>query len=291
MPINDSRTLLSLEFFPPRSGTRLHTLTDNIRDIQRFPVDWVSVTDGAGGSTRQSTEDLVVAIRNTTRFDPVAHLTCVGHRHRQVEEMLTRYARNDIGTILALGGDPPAGTSDVPSDYAHAIDLVHHIVDFNRRELHPREPGFAIGVAGFPEGHPATPNRTQELEYLRDKVAAGADYICTQLFFDNHDFLDYRRRCRQIGITVPIVAGLMPVISRRMYERIPELALGAHYPAEFMQGIAACADDAAIARFGIAWALRQARDLLEHHVAGIHFYCLNDVAVVRTLCAGLKAEE
>ena len=138
--------------------------------------------------------------------------------------------------------------------------------------------GFGIGVAGFPEGHPATPNRALEMDHLKAKVDAGADYIVTQLFFNNADFYDFRERCELAGITIPIIAGLMPITSPGTYKRIPELALGARYPARLQRAILRAqsgGDPDALKNVGLHWATEQARDLLDHQVRGIHFYTLN----------------
>jgi methylenetetrahydrofolate reductase (NADPH) len=139
------------------------------------------------------------------------------------------------------------------------------------------------GVAGFPEGHPATPNRRLELEYLRNKVDAGADYICTQLFFDNHDFLDFRDRCAAARIHVPIIAGIMPIMSLSNYERIPDLALGSRYPAALMRRMDGAASDGEICSIGVEWAIDQVRDLLENGVHGVHYYTLNKFEPVRDI--------
>ena len=284
-----SRPRFSLEFFPPHSDALLATLKRRIRAIQDLPIDWVSVTYGAGGSTRERTHELVRAIRHTTRFDPIAHLTAVCHTNREIEDILARYARDDIATILALGGDPPRDASlPCPSgDYTYAIDLVRHIVEFNRRGGHLRRGGFHIGTAGFPEGRPAASGRRRELRYLRDKIDLGVTYICTQLFFDNRDFYAYRQHCLRAGIDVPIVAGLMPITSQRVYQRIPQLALGARYPAALRRAVMRCRNDTQICRVGIDWTLEQCCDLLRHGVAGIHLYCLNNTDNVRRLFAGL----
>ena len=178
---------------------------------------FVSVTYGAGGSTRDLTHDLVERIQHTTKLDPIPHLTCVCHNEQEIEEILIRYAKSAIGNILALGGDSPAG---IPYDksrdsFQHAIDLVKFIRRFNESGAHPDHRGFGVGVAGFPEGHPATPNRLVEMDYFKAKVDAGADYIVTQLFFDNRDFLDFRERCALANIHIPIIAGIMPITSHQ----------------------------------------------------------------------------
>jgi methylenetetrahydrofolate reductase (NADPH) len=144
-----------------------------------------------------------------------------------------------------------------------------------------------VGVAGFPEGHPATPNRLKEIDYLKAKADAGADWICTQLFFDNRDFYDFRERCEIAGVTIPIVAGIMPITSKRNLERMAELALGARYPAALLRAIARCQDDDSVKRVGVHWATEQCRDLLDHKTAGIHFYTLNSSKATQNVYATL----
>ena len=148
--------------------------------------------------------------------------------------------------------------------------------------------GFGIGVAGFPEGHPTTPNRLKELDYLKRKVDAGADYICTQLFFSNADFYDFRERCELAGIRVPIIAGIMPITSKENLARMAELALGARFPARLLRAIGRCDDDPkAVAKVGVHWATEQCRDLLDNQVRGIHFYTLNRSDATRKIYENL----
>ncbi len=146
-------------------------------------------------------------------------------------------------------------------------------------------------MAGFPEGHPETPNRLKELDYLKQKICAGVDYICTQLFFDNRDFYDFRERCALANITVPIVAGIMPITSKASMVRMAELALGARFPANLLRAIGRCSDDKAVARVGIHWATEQCRDLLDNNVRGIHFYTLNKSDGTRQIYENLGVKD
>jgi methylenetetrahydrofolate reductase (NADPH) len=280
---NAHPTTFSFEFFPPKSDEAAELLFTHIRELEHLKPAFVSVTYGAGGSTRERTHALVTRIKDTTSLDPVPHLTCVSHKKEDIADILERYAHHKVSNILALGGDPPAGTIyDRSNDaFRHASDLVQFIRSFNK---HPDPRGFGIGVAGFPEGHPATPNRTLEMDYLKAKVDAGADYIVTQLFFHNPDFYDFRERCELAGIKVPIIAGIMPITSLPTYKRIPELALGARYPAKLQRAIQrAHGDPEAVKRVGIHWATEQSRDLLDHQVRGIHFYTLNHSHATREI--------
>jgi methylenetetrahydrofolate reductase (NADPH) len=269
---------VSFEFFPPKTPEAAETLYRTIHDLELYGPDFVSVTYGAGGSTRQLTHDLVERIQNTTKLDPIPHLTCICHNEEEIEAILLRYARSGIGNILALGGDRSAEmTQDKSSDsFQHAIDLVKFVRRFNESGVHPDTRGFGIGVAGFPEGHPATPNRLIEMDYFKAKVDAGAHYIITQLFFDNRDFIDFRERCALARIHIPIIAGIMPITSMGGLKRMAELAGGARFPAKLLRELQPCQDDAEmVRRIGIQYALEQCRDLLENDVAGIHFYTLN----------------
>jgi methylenetetrahydrofolate reductase (NADPH) len=251
----------------------------------------VSVTYGAGGGTRELTHDLVVRIKQTTGIPPVPHLTCVGHTHEEIDALLERYAKAGVNTILALRGDAPKGETAYDwskGDFRHAADLVRFIKQFNASGRHPDPRGFGIGVAGFPEGHPDTPNRLLELDHLKAKVDEGADYICTQLFFDNHDFLDFRERCDLLGIRVPIVAGIMPVTTISGMKRMAELAAGARYPAKLLKALdRAQGDPDAVERIGIHYAAQQSAELLDAGVDGIHFYTLNKSRVTREIYASL----
>jgi methylenetetrahydrofolate reductase (NADPH) len=285
------RPTLSFEFFPPKTSEASEALFQTIGELEAFKPSFVSVTYGAGGSTRELTHDLVVRIKTTTSLDPIPHLTCVCHSEADVASILERYAKAGVSNILALGGDPPknlAGYDRTKDAFQHAADLVAFIKKFNDTGAHPDRRGFGIGVAGFPEGHPSTPNRVLEMDYLKAKVDAGADYICTQLFFDNHDFYDFRERCQLAGITIPIIAGIMPITSASGMRRMAELAAGARYPAKLLRAIQRCGgDEAAVQRVGIHYATEQCHDLLDHGVDGIHFYTLNKSHATREIYSSL----
>jgi len=276
--MQENSPTFSFEFFPPRTPEAADTLYRTVRDLESYMPDFVSVTYGAGGSTRELTHDLVERIQHTTKLDPIPHLTCVCHNEQEIQAILLRYAKSAIGNILALGGDRTAGMAyDQSRDaFRHAIDLVKFIRRFNDSSAHPDRRGFGIGVAGFPEGHPATPNRLLEMDYFKAKVHAGADYIITQLFFDNDDFLDFRERCALAGVHIPIIAGIMPITSIGGLKRMAELAGGARFPAKLQRALQHCQNDPdMVRRVGIQYALEQCHGLLENDVAGIHFYTLN----------------
>lgn len=282
----------SFEFFPPRSVEASNTLFQALRSLERLKPSFVSVTYGAGGTSRQLTHDLVLRIQQTTPLVAVPHLTCVGHQEAEIQEILERYAQAGVSNVLALGGDPPRGQSSYDRSrdaFRHAADLVRFIARFNARRLHPDSRGFGVGVAAFPEGHPATPNRLQEMDFLKAKVDEGANYICTQLFFDNRDFHDFCERCELSGIRVPIIAGIMPITSFSGMQRMAELAAGARFPARLLRQVQRYADDAAeIEKIGVEWATEQCRELLEARVRGIHFYTLNRSKATLQIYANLS---
>jgi methylenetetrahydrofolate reductase (NADPH) len=288
------QTTFSFEFFPPKTAKASEDLFQTISQLQELQPSFVSVTYGAGGTTRDRTHELIVRIQNETDLTAVSHLTSVCHTRAELVAILDRYAASGIENILALRGDPPRDQSgyDRANDaFQYAEELVRFIASYP----HPPDPrGFGIGVAGFPEGHPSTPNRLHELDYLKRKVDAGAQYICTQLFFDNRDFFDFRERCEMAGITVPIIAGIMPITSRQGMVRMADLALGARFPARLIRAIERCAPDYSneqVSKVGIHWATEQCRDLLDAHVRGIHFYTLNKSDATRQIYENLGVKD
>ncbi|HEY4381602.1 MAG TPA: methylenetetrahydrofolate reductase [NAD(P)H] [Acidobacteriaceae bacterium] len=284
------QTTISFEFFPPKTETDSQALYENIARLEALHPSFVSVTYGAGGSTRQLTHDLVVRLKQTTTLDPIPHLTCVCHDERDLEEILTKYAEAGVSNMLALGGDPPRDIKNYDRNgdaFQHAAGLVSFIRRFNERGLHPDPRGFGIGVAGFPEGHPDTPNRLDEIDHLKAKVDAGADYICTQLFFNNHDFYDFRERCELAGIHVPIIAGIMPITTLPGMKRMAQLALGARIPAKLLRALGRASDPESVRNVGVHWATEQCRDLLDNQVRGIHLYTLNRSDATRQIYQNL----
>jgi len=295
---NQTPTAFSFEFFPPKTPEAAEALYASMRELEALRPHFVSITYGAGGSTRDLTNDLVIKIKKETTLEPVPHLTCVCHNEDEINAVLERYARAGIANILALGGDVPkslAGHDRSKDSFRFAADLVRHIKKFNEtraKGLHPDPRGFGIGVAGYPEGHPTTPNRVRELDLLKAKVDAGADYICTQLFFDNRDFYDFRDRCSLVGMTVPIVAGIMPITSLKGMMGMADMALGCRFPAPLMRAVNRTGGDAdAVRRVGIHWATEQCRDLLDHRVRGLHFYTLNRSTATREIYQHLGVKD
>ncbi|MCE9565346.1 MAG: methylenetetrahydrofolate reductase [NAD(P)H] [Planctomycetes bacterium] len=281
------RTTFSFEFFPPATDAASEELFRNIASLQELQPSFVSVTYGAGGSTRDRTHDLIVRIQRETELVAVSHLTCVCHNLDEMTAILDRYATSGIKNILALSGDPPK----TMQNYDRSKDAFHYaeeLVKFIRSRTNaPDARGFGVGVAGFPEGHPGCPNRLTEMDFLKRKVDAGADYICTQMFFENRDFYDFRERCELAGIKVPILAGIMPIGTKAGMIRMAQLALGVRFPAKLLRAVNRCADDDAVARVGTSWATEQCADLLHNNVRGIHFYTLNKSDATRQIYQNL----
>ncbi|MBN1759824.1 MAG: methylenetetrahydrofolate reductase [NAD(P)H] [Chitinispirillaceae bacterium] len=268
--LKSNRISFSFEFFPPKDATSSEQLFSAISELTNLKPAYVSVTYGAGGSTRELTHSLVGRISRETDLTVVSHLTCIGSSREEIGNLLQVYWSEGIRNIMALRGDPPRGVEKFephPDGFRNATELVAFI----RAEF----PGMGIGVAGYPEGHPETPNRLTEIDYLKRKVDAGADYICTQLFFDNRDFYDFRERCELAGITIPILAGIMPITTLKGMKRMADLALGTRYPARLLRALARAEDDAHVEMVGIHWATEQVRDLIDNGIRGIHLYTLN----------------
>ncbi len=264
------KPVFSFEFFPPKKDEDWETLFETIAALSPLNPSYVSVTYGAGGSTRSRTHNLVTKIQKETGLTVVSHLTCICSDKDETGSILENYQNNGINNVLALRGDKPAGSASIDEaikDFPHAIDLV--------RFIKTNYPEIGVGVAGFPEGHPETPNRLKEIEYLKEKIDAGADYIVTQLFFDNRDYFDFVERCTIAGITVPIIPGIMPITTAKGMIRMSELALGARVPASLMSKVIKAGNDREVASIGIEWATHQVQELIDHNIKGIHFYTLN----------------
>lgn len=269
---------LSFEFFPPKTQKATENLYIQINKLLSFHPQFISITYGADGSTRERTQNLCIQIKNMFNTPIVAHLTCVNALKSNIYDMLQTYKDNGIKNIMALRGDMPKGI--IPqSDFTYAYELVTFIKE--------NFPDFIIGVAGFPEGHPEALNRLKEINYLKQKVDSGADYICTQLFFDNHDFYDFCERCEVSGITVPCIPGIIPIISKSNFHKIAELAPRSHFPASLLRSIYNAKSDDEIEKIGIDWAIMQVRDLLAHNVQHIHFYTLNHATYIQKILAQL----
>lgn len=282
--IGPNGPLYSFEFFPPKTAQGEENLYRVIDSLRELHPTFVSVTYGAGGSTREKTIELVCRIKHDIGLEAMAHLTCVGADQTEIDAVLHRLATAGIENVLALRGDPPRDQSTFVRP-ANGFGFASELVSFIRRRGYP----FAIGGAGYPEGHVECRDREQDLQHLKVKVDAGLDFVITQLFFDNADYFDFVERARARGITVPLVPGIMPITNLGQIERFTAMC-GARIPDALRDRLTAVADDeAAVRRIGIDHATAQCRDLLARGAPGIHFYTLNQSPATRAIFERLHA--
>lgn len=270
-----ARPSISFEFFPPKTDRGFENLRGTIESLKPLSPTYVSVTYGAGGSTREKTLKLTGEIQSGIGLNTMAHLTCVGHVQEEIGEILDQLWDQGVRNILALRGDPAEGQkSFMPVDggFQNSGELVSYVK--NRHD-------FFVAVAGYPEGHPECLNKTRDLEHLKQKIDAGADAIVTQLFFDNADFYAWRERCRDMGIDKPITAGIMPITNVGQIKRFVTMC-GAKIPHALLTKLEGLEGDTeAVEAAGIDYATRQCQDLVFHGVDGLHFYTLNKSPATR----------
>jgi methylenetetrahydrofolate reductase (NADPH) len=273
---------LSFEIFPPKSSDGDEALRTTLADLAAYSPAFISCTYGAGGSTSKRTVEWCQEIQQRHGLTATAHFTCVGSTREQLLEWL-RFARDSgVQNIMALRGDPPAGETSfraVEGGLKHACELVALI-----REQFPE---MGIGVAGYPEKHPEAPNLEADLQRLAEKVAAGADAVFTQLFYDNARYFRFREQAQRLGVRAPIVPGIMPITEFARIQRITSLCGAQIPPALSAQLEAAREDKRAQFELGVAYAIDQCRELLDQGVPGIHFYVLNKSAACRQILDAL----
>lgn len=268
--LNQGKPTLSFEVFPPKTEDKYESVEHAAAEIAKLSPAFMSVTYGAGGGTSRYTVDIASALQEQYQVTPLAHLTCVSSTRQQVHRVLEELKERGIENILALRGDIPKD-GPTASDYRYASELIREI----------KENGdFCIGAACYPEGHVESVNKTADIGYLKEKVEAGCDFVTTQMFFDNNILYNYLYRIRERGITVPVVAGIMPVTNVAQIRRICEMS-GTYLPARFKAILDRFGDNpAAMKQAGIAYATEQIIDLIANGVNGIHVYSMNkpDVA-------------
>jgi methylenetetrahydrofolate reductase (NADPH) len=282
--LNPSNPCFSFEFFPPKTDEGVAQLYRALEELSPLEPGFVSVTYGAGGSTRSRTVELVKRIKQTTGIEAMAHLTCVGHTRDELADILDELKAAQMENVLALRGDPPRGQErfePVPGGFRFATELVQFI-----RE---RDYGFCVGGACYPEGHVETASRDEDLLHLKEKVDAGLDFVITQVFFDNAFFFDFVERARRQGINVPIVPGIMPITNFDQVNRIVRMC-GSTVPMRLSLALERVKDNPeAVMQLGVAHATVQCVELLQRGVPGLHFYTLNRSPATRMIVSALKA--
>ena len=275
--------VFSFEFFPPKTDQGTANLYRTVEELKTLSPSFVSVTYGAGGSTRDRTVDLVGRIKNQIGLEAMAHLTCVAATREETGQVLDRLSQAGIGNILALRGDPPEGQDafvTTPGGFQYASELV----EFVRANY-----DFCLGGAFYPEGHVECADRELDLKHLKLKVDAGVDFLVSQLFFDNIDYFDFVKRARAVGIEVPLVPGIMPITNVSQVKRFTSMC-GARIPSALMRRLEGVSHDPeAVVRVGVEQATAQCRGLLEGGAPGIHFYTLNKSPVTAQIFRNLKA--
>ncbi|MCH7843057.1 MAG: methylenetetrahydrofolate reductase [NAD(P)H] [Chloroflexi bacterium] len=260
---------VSFEFFPPRTAEGIPAVLETLDGLKAYRPDFVSVTYGAGGSTRAFTEEITFEAKRTAGVEVMAHLTCVGQTKEEIHAVLERLEAEGVENVIALRGDPPRGTTEfvpVKGGFQHATDLLQHIKSNFK---------FGVAAACYPEGHTESVDLDSDLKYVKLKVDNGADFLVTQLFYDNRHYYDFVERARAGGIGVPIIPGVLPVLNTAQVRRFTALS-GSEIPPALDKLLDKYADDDDSARdMGVEYATAQVRELWDSGVPGVHFYVLN----------------
>ncbi|CAB4561904.1 unannotated protein [freshwater metagenome] len=263
----------SFEFSPPKSAAASMSLGRTIAELEPLGPSFVSVTYGAGGSTREHTRDTVLWVQRETNVPPMAHLTCVGHTRAEIEDIIATYVEAGIVNVLALAGDAPKDPADArPSDYTYATDLIEHL-----REISD----LSIGVAAHPEGHPRSPDLATDRRYLAEKLRM-SDFATTQFFFDIEHYLSLVNDLADLGVTKPVVPGIMPVTNIGQVERMAELS-GAAFPSWLRERLESGRTPEDVRRIGVDAATELCAALLEAGAPGLHFYTMNKSTATRDI--------
>ena len=279
----------SFEIFPPKTNKGMENLQITIPELISLRPDFMTVTYGALGSTRERTLEIASNIRNYYNMETACHLTCVGASRTELDYIIKRIYEANIRNIVALRGDPPQGEQAFvppPDGFSHAHELVKHIRAFEKKEGFEK---FGIAVAGYPEKHLEAESIERDIANLKSKIEAGADVIITQLFFENEFFYNFVKKVREAGINVPIIPGLMPIISVRQIQRITSMC-GSTIPPMLQSELnLAVDDDERAEEIGVRQCISQAKDLIANGVKGIHFYVLNKTTHIRKIMEAIRS--
>ncbi|HAK37189.1 MAG TPA: methylenetetrahydrofolate reductase [NAD(P)H] [Nitrospina sp.] len=281
--LRDTRPAFSFEFFPPKDDDGFDQLFKTIDRLKSWNPAFVSVTYGAGGSTRSKTIDLVGRIKNEIGLESMAHLTCVGHDSQEIRSVLESLRDKGIDNVLALRGDPPKGDTDFVKP-ENGFGFASELVEFTHKDF-----SFCIGVAGYPEGHPECPDPREGLKHLKNKIIAGGSFIVTQLFFNNKVYFNFVKELQDIGVDTPVIPGIMPILNFQQIRRFTKMC-GATVPDELLARLESVQDDPdAVREIGIDHATAQCGELLSQGAPGIHFYTLNRSRATLSVLERLKS--
>lgn len=278
------KRVVSFEVFPPRKEAGIQKLYETIEDLKDINPDYVSVTYGAGGSTKDKSVEIASTIQNKIGIETMAHLTCVNSTKEDIGEILKQFKEKNIDNILALRGDPPSGQENFTKTiggFGYANELVEYIKDNGE---------WSVAVAGYPEGHIEAKDLHTDIDNLKKKVDGGADLIILQLFFDNRDFREFRELAAKKNIDIPIVPGIFPILNFSAITKISELC-GAKIPKELYERLERCKDDSAeVEKIGIEFAIKQLDGLLDDGIEGVHFYTMNKSRQIKDIYRALESK-
>jgi len=273
----EKKTVFSCEVFPPKPGAEKDGILETIKDLKKISPDFVSVTYGAGGETKDGTIEITIQIKNTYGIEPLMHLTCLDTKKEEIDTILSRISKGGIENVLSLRGDMPADRDfkSVGSDFSYAYDLVAYI------KSHTNE--FCLGVAGYPEGHPEAYSLEKDIKNLKQKSQAGGSFVISQMFFHNDLFYMYLDKIRKEGIKIPVSAGIMPVFKANLLSKMIKLS-HATLPAGLIKIVEKYRDnDAEMETAGIEFAVRQIEDLIKHGVEGVHLFTMNRASLAEKI--------
>jgi methylenetetrahydrofolate reductase (NADPH) len=280
--LSQNKFILSFELFPPKREGNLDSLYVTITELAELKPDFVSVTYGAGGSTREKTIEISSRIKNRFKMEVLAHLTCVQSTKDDIARILDSLKEENVENVLALRGDPPEGMNrfiKTAGGFEHANELVQFI---------KTRTDFSVGVAGYPEGHIEAPNLKVDMINLKRKVDAGADFIITQLFFNNEAFYNFRDHAMALRIDIPIIPGIFPILNYNQITRITSL-VGVRVPARLGEKVERNKDKPEeVEKYGIEYAITQVDNLVKDGIAGLHLYCMNKSHPVKRILAELS---
>ena len=278
----NTRPIFSFEFFPPKSEEGRTELFEALKNVKTLNPGYISVTYGAGGGSRDRTIEVVEQAKNILGLESMAHLTCVGHSKEEIGKILDELETSGIENVVALRGDPPKGEISFKPNQ-HGFKYASELTEFIRGSY-----SFCIAVAGYPEGHIESQSKETDWDYLSQKVRAGADFIITQLFFDNYHFFTFEKKMREKGVSVPIIPGIMPITNFHQIVRFTQMC-GAKIPEKIIRDLQPIQNDLVeVQRYGIEYATSQCKELIAHGVPGIHFYTLNKSHASQEIIRGLK---